>query len=132
MFSDDTQATYGDARIDTNVLAVLIRSGIPMVLLDARTGESDDGRRIPGASKLGPKSAPAELESVIGPENALVVSYSNNLYCPESMRLCRHLAHNGYHNVLDYLDGLAGWVAAGHEVVQAGAPRGPGKKVNQV
>lgn len=132
MFCDDALATHGEARIDTNVLAVLIRSGVPMVLLDARTGESDDGRRIPGARKLGPRSAPAELESVIGPESTLVVSYSNNLYCPESMRLCRHLGHHGYHNVLDYLDGLAGWIAAGHEVVQPGALRRSAKKLNQV
>ena len=117
----------GDARIDTAVLAALIRSGVRIVLLDARAHESDDGRRIPGAVTLAPGAPRAVLDSVIGPRPALIVSYSNNLYCPEGMRLARYLRHCGYENVLDYPDGLAGWVAAGYavEAAQQTPPPGP-------
>ena len=107
------------ALIDTAAIAILVRSDIPVVILDARSDEYDDGRRNPGASQLPVKSTASEVESVIGAKDTLVVTYCTNLHCPASMALYRHLKNLGYENVLDYPDGLAGWAAAGYEVEEA-------------
>ncbi|MDD5677031.1 MAG: hypothetical protein PHW60_03440 [Kiritimatiellae bacterium] len=40
--------------ITTAALKTLMDSGAPMILVDARTGKYDDGRRIPGALSLDP------------------------------------------------------------------------------
>lgn len=38
--------------INTTVLRILIESGLPLVVLDARSGEWDDKTRIPGAKPM--------------------------------------------------------------------------------
>ena len=40
------------AAIDTPALATLIKSSVQLVVLDARSGKFDDGRRIPGGNVL--------------------------------------------------------------------------------
>ena len=105
-----------EAAIDTATLAVLIRSGIPMVVLDARTPEMDEGSRIPTAMSLTTRSTPDEVEKIIRSKRSLIVTYCTNLHCPVSVRLAAHLKNLGYENVLHYPDGLAGWIAAGYPV----------------
>jgi len=110
-----TRAIYApaEAEIDTAALAMLIRSGVAMVVLDARAGEYFDGRRIPTARNLAPDCSASDAKDVIGSKNALVVTYCSNLHCPASTMLYRHLKELGYENVLEYHDGIAGWAAAG-------------------
>ena len=111
-----------EAAIDTATLAVLIRSGAPLVVLDARSGHYDDGRRIPGAKNLPVKSTASEVESVVGSNDAFIITYCSNLHCPASKALYGHLKNLGYENVLEYPDGIAGWVAPGYPVEErAGA-----------
>ncbi len=102
------------ASVDTAALAVLVRSGVPMMLLDARGEEAD--RALPGATPLPVKTTASEVAEVVGSKDALLVTYCTNLHCPLSARLLEHLKNLGYENVLDYPDGLAGWLAAGYPV----------------
>jgi rhodanese-related sulfurtransferase len=105
-----------EAQIDTAALAILLRSGVPVVVLDARTGEYFDGKRIPTARNLASDCSVSEAKKVIGSKNALVVTYCTNLHCPASTMLYGHLKELGYENVLEYHDGIAGWAAAGFPV----------------
>ena len=100
------------ATIDANGLAVLMRSGVPFELVDARSDcESEEG--LPGARHLTTKSSRSEIESVLGPKETLVVTYCSSPECPASMRLGEHLRSMGYENVLEFKGGIAEWKQAG-------------------
>ncbi|HOX07896.1 MAG TPA: rhodanese-like domain-containing protein [Planctomycetota bacterium] len=105
--------------INTQVLATLIDSGAPMVILDARTGKYDDGRRIPGAKALSPQASAAEAAKVIPAMETLVVTYCANTHCPASGKLAAALRTMGYKHVLEYPYGIDGWAAAGMKVEKA-------------
>ena len=113
-------ATGTEAKISTVTLATLLRAGAPMVVLDARTGRFDDGRRIPGARSLSALSSAGEVAAVIPAKGTLVVTYCASLKCPASRHLAEHLRKLGYTNILEYPEGIAGWAAAGMPVKQAG------------
>jgi len=108
-----------DAEIDTLALQTLITSGVPLTILDARTGKYDDGRRIPGAKGLGAQSTSEEVEAVVKSKDALIVAYCSNLKCPASRMLAKRLKELGYKNVLEYPKGIAGWTEAGNGVEKA-------------
>jgi len=110
------KAAVRQPTIDTPALAVLIKSGVPLVLLDARSGKYDDGRRIPGAQALSPNATAKEAAALIKAKNTLVVAYCTNLKCPASKYLAKRLTGLGYTNVLKYPQGIDGWQAAGYPV----------------
>jgi rhodanese-related sulfurtransferase len=105
--------------LDTGELAALINARTPAVILDARTGRYDDGRRIPGAKSLAPGASAEEAAKRIPAKDALVVTYCANPKCPASDRLARRLVSLGYTNVREYRKGIEGWAAAGQKVVKA-------------
>jgi|GEM_PF-804565 len=105
--------------ITTPVLEVLLGSGVPLVVLDARTGKFDDGRRIPGAHSLSPTADAKKVAALVKAKGTLVVTYCGNLKCPLSAHLAKHLRELGYKNVLEYSPGIEGWVAAGNKVEKA-------------
>ena len=51
--------------IDTRALQALMQAKVPAVVLDARAGKWDDGRRIPGAKQLAPGDAAAKAATLI-------------------------------------------------------------------
>ncbi len=108
------------AEINTTVLKTLIESGVPLTVLDARTGKYDDGRRIPGAQGLGADSKDEEIIAKLKSKDALIVTYCANLQCPASRTLAAKLRALGYMRVLEYPYGIDGWVAAGNSVVPSG------------
>jgi rhodanese-related sulfurtransferase len=105
------------AEINTAALATLLKTGTQVVLLDARVGRWDDGRRLPGAKTLAPDATEAQALAAIGGKNALVVTYCSNVRCPASKNLTLRLIELGFTNVLKYPEGVDDWQAAGHEVV---------------
>jgi rhodanese-related sulfurtransferase len=112
------QASVEAGVINTAALDALLSAKTPLVLLDARSGKYDDGRRIPGAKSLNSKSSADAVASVIPAKDALVVTYCANVKCPASAKLAKHLIELGYTNILEYPEGIDGWVAAGKEVTK--------------
>jgi len=108
-----------EATITTDALGALIRSGVKMTILDARTGKYDDGRRIPGGTSLAASADDTTIAATAGAKSGLVVTYCSNLKCPASKALAARLRKLGYTNVLEYPDGIAGWARAGKTVVAA-------------
>ena len=102
--------------IGTATLATLLDAGIDMVLLDARGGKYDDGRRIPGAKNLPGKPEATAVAKLIPSKKALVVTYCSHTKCPASSRLAAHLRGLGYANVVEYPVGIKGWAEAGKRV----------------
>jgi len=89
------------------------------VILDARSGKYDDGRRVPGALSLNDKSTASEISKVVKTKDQKVVTYCANPKCPASARLAKHLKKLGYTNVVEYPLGIQGWAAAGKKIEQA-------------
>ena len=107
------------ATINTLALKAMIDSGADMIILDARSKEYDDGKRIPGAVTLTAQSTVQEIQKVIKTKDKLVVTYCANLQCPASDMLYKHLKSLGYSNVMEYPEGIQAWVEAGNPVVKA-------------
>ena len=104
-----------DAELNTSALKVLLRAEVPLLVLDARSAEFDDGRRIPGAKQLSPKAAEEEAAALIKSKDQLIVTYCNNPKCPASRNLFKRLKEFGYKNVIEYPYGIQGWVKAGNK-----------------
>jgi rhodanese-related sulfurtransferase len=90
-----------------------------MTVLDARAGKFDDGNRIPGAKTLAADAAAEKVTAMLPDKQALVVTYCANLKCPASSQLAKRLRQTGYSNVLEYHEGIEGWMAAGNSVEKA-------------
>ena len=106
-----------EGTVTTAELTDLVKNGTPLVLLDARTGKYDDGRRIPGAKALAPDATREAVEALVPDKGAVIVTYCANLKCPASAKLATHLGELGYTNVRHYPDGIEGWAAAGQPIV---------------
>lgn len=99
--------------VSTDTLKVLLRANTGLVLLDARGGTKwDDGKRIPGAKPLAVNASPEAIAQAVGSKDALVVTYCGSLKCPLSRRLGQRLRTLGYRNVLEYPNGIKGWLGA--------------------
>ena len=109
-------AAEKEATINTAALEALIDAKVPVVILDARTGKYDDGRRIPGARNVGTSPEAEVIERRVKNKGDLIVTYCSNLKCPASSALHNHLKKLGYTNVVEYPHGIDGWVAAGNRV----------------
>lgn len=107
-------AQYG--HVDTKGLATLISSGVPVVILDARRGKWDDGKRIGTAQWLSYEATAQEAAEVIPALDSLVVVYCTNPHCPASLWLAAHLTELGYINILKYGEGIEEWINSGYPV----------------
>ncbi len=111
-------AVEKQAVLNTAGLAALVRAKTPVTLLDARAGKWDDGKRIAGAKAVNADSSDAEIAAAAPDKAALIVTYCANLQCPASGKLAARLRGSGYSNVIEYPEGIGGWVAAGNEVTE--------------
>jgi rhodanese-related sulfurtransferase len=107
------------ATINTLGLKTLIDTGAASILLDARSGKYDDGKRIPGAKSLNADSKPDEVFKVLPDKDALIITYCSNLKCPASHKLYTHLKTLGYKNLIEYPEGIKGWIDAGYTVTNS-------------
>lgn len=89
------------------------------VILDARSGKWDDGRRVPGAKSLSSSSSEAEINKMLPDKKQAVVTYCSNTKCPASKMLATKLIGMGYTNVSEYAPGIKGWVEAGKPIEMA-------------
>ncbi|MEI6168098.1 MAG: rhodanese-like domain-containing protein [bacterium] len=105
-----------EAVVNTEGLATLIQSKVPLKLFDARSGKYDDGQRIPGAQQLSADADEAVITTAIPDKSALVVTYCAGVKCPASKALADRLKKLGYSNVIEYPQGIAGWLEAGKAV----------------
>jgi len=115
-------AQGAEAVINTAGLKALLQAKTPVTILDARTGKFDDGRRIPGAKALDPAASEAVIGSTLPEKTGLIVTYCAGLKCPASHLLGEKLRGLGYSNVIEYHEGIAGWVDAGNTVEKASDP----------
>ncbi len=107
-----------DGTISVAGLEALIRAKVPMLIFDARSGKWDDGKRIPGAKSLNAASTPDEVQAAIPDKTALIVTYCAGLKCPASHLLAERLQKDGFLNVVEFPEGIEGWITAGQTIVE--------------
>ena len=105
---------YG--HIDTRGLATLISSKVPLVILDARQGKWDDGKRIADAQTLPEGATKEQIEGLIPAKDSLIVVYCSNIQCPASNYLAGQLSELGYVNILKYKEGIQEWINSGQPI----------------
>jgi len=105
------QATINGAGLDA-----LIKAKTPVLVFDARSGQYDDGRRIPGARSLTAGASAADVAAAAPDKGALIVTYCAGPKCPASAALAKHLRSLGYGNVVEFPGGIEAWVAEGRAV----------------
>lgn len=108
-----------EAVVNTEGLATLLQAKIPLKLFDARSGKYDDGQRLPGAQQLSADADEAVITQALPDKSALVVTYCAGVKCPASKALADRLKKLGYSNVIEYPQGIAGWLEAGKAVEKA-------------
>ena len=89
------------------------------VILDARSGKWDDGKRIPGAKSLSSSASEADISKMLPDKKQAIVTYCANTKCPASKMLATKLIGMGYTNVSEYAPGIKGWVEAGKPIEMA-------------
>lgn len=106
--------------IDTKALATKIKAEKDLIILDARSGKYDDGKRIPGAKQLAASADTKTIAEIAGADkNAKIITYCSNLKCKASSKLAAKLKEAGYTNVTEYHEGIKGWVDGGNAVEEA-------------
>lgn len=124
-FSDCCKACKGDSSMKSEFKTVTtdelekIVNDKSSLILDARTGKFDTGERIPGAKALSPDSSTDEVAKAIPNKNASIVTYCVNPKCPASNMLAKHLKELGYTNIMEYPEGIEGWIKDGNKVEKA-------------
>lgn len=109
-------AVKKDGTVNTEGLDALLKAKAPLKIFDARSGKYDDGKRIPGAQQLSPDADEAVIAEAIPGKDTLVVTYCAGPKCPASKALHDRLKKLGYSNVIEYPQGIAGWLEAGKAV----------------
>ena len=73
-----------------------------------------------GGTQLSPKAEESEIAKLLPDKKAMIVTYCAGVKCPASRMLADRLKKLGYSNVIEYPEGIAGWIAAGNAVDQKG------------
>lgn len=107
------------AKINTAALKSLIDAGVKLTLVDARSGKYDDGRRISSAINLSPDAKDEEIQGLLKSKDDLIVTYCANPRCSASKMLAARLRTLGYKHVLEYPQGIEGWIGEGNPVTPA-------------
>jgi rhodanese-related sulfurtransferase len=106
----------GYREIHTDELAAFLRAHPEAVLVDARSREYDDGKRIGNAKHIPYYSSDEEITKALPDKNALLVVYCINVRCPASQYLVDKLVELQYKNIVKYPEGLEEWIEKGHPV----------------
>jgi len=96
------------------LLAALDGGGLTVV--DALPPAPFAVRHLPGALNVTAEDDDATVAEALPDRGAAIVTYSTDGACTRGPELAARLVALGYTDVSVYVDGIAGWVAAGHEV----------------
>lgn len=95
--------------VTTDELITLINNNSSITLIDARTKQWDDGRRIGSAIALPADTAPTLFNTYLPKKDAALVVYCGGGPCPLAKILASKLMEHGYTNVSDYAGGIREW-----------------------
>jgi rhodanese-related sulfurtransferase len=98
--------TTEPAEMNTAALVTLMRVGLKMQLVEARPGVK---KMIPGAKLVPATSEDSAILKALPDKSALYVTYCGSAKCSASAKLAAKMHGLGYHNVIEFRQGWAGW-----------------------
>jgi rhodanese-related sulfurtransferase len=104
--------------VDTAGVKKVVDADDGTVIIDARSGKWDDGKRIGKAKSLNADSSDADIAAALPAKDAKIITYCAGVKCPASAKLAEKLHKLGYQDVTEYPEGIAGWVESGHPVTE--------------
>jgi rhodanese-related sulfurtransferase len=116
---NDTQLgkTHGYREIQIDDLSELVRISNPSVkIVDARSAQYDDGKRIPGALVIPANATTEYIATHLPNKEARIIVYCSNPECRASGMLAERLVQMGYKKVWKYPGGIKEWVESGQKV----------------
>ena len=100
----------------THELKEWIDYGQPLVILDVRTKDYDDGKRLPKALLFPYDNSNEQISATLPNKEAQIVVYCTNEQSPTSQYFANRLVALGYRNVYKYPEGIAAWEKAGYPI----------------
>ncbi|MBF0407624.1 MAG: hypothetical protein HQM10_09740 [Candidatus Riflebacteria bacterium] len=105
-----------EPQINTSTLEALVDSKVPIVLLAASL-EKTAARIIPGSCRIQNNDvSEAEIEKLLPDKNRMILVYDCDLELKNRYEIIKKLKKMGYSNLIDYQEGLDGWLKKGREV----------------
>jgi len=108
--------------IDSWDLAVALRAGEPVVVIDARSADAHAREHIPGAISLPHRTMDAATTAGID-RAALVVTYCDGIGCNASTKGALAMTRLGF-RVKELIGGLDWWKRDGHPTTQGASEAG--------
>lgn len=102
--------------ISADMLHQKLMSDARPVLINVLPNESYMAKRIPGSINI-PQEEIDTIENVVPDKEQDIVVYCANEDCDASPNAAEALIENGYKNVWDFEEGLAGWRNAGYTLI---------------
>lgn len=102
------------AEINAPALKILMDSGLPLVVLDAR--KSTGGKKIPRSIPMKYDVSAEEIARLIPSKETLIIVYCEDIKCPEDAYLASHLNKLGYRNVIEFSAGIDSWIEQNYPV----------------
>jgi len=117
---DETKVISG-AAVTTPTLQVLLKSGMPLTLVDCRSGACADDLRLPSARSLSDEASPEEIARTVPDKNSLVILYDGKPECKARLEVSKRMAAQGYTNIIEYPGGIKAWLQAGNTLATGSA-----------
>ncbi len=102
--------------ISTEELKSMLDSKANIILIDARSGKWDDGKRIAQAKNLTLEMKDDQIKQTLGASDQFIITYCGGEKCPLSHKMADRLKSLGYQYVLVYPQGMEGWSGSGYVV----------------
>ena len=94
------------AEMNTAALVTLMRVGVKMQLVEARPGVKE---MVPGAKLVPVTAEDSAILKALPDRNTLYVTYCGSTKCSASAMLAKKMHKLGYHSVIEFRQGWAGW-----------------------
>lgn len=102
------------ASITADTLANLLKSGSQVTLLECRSSGQQKDLRIPGAIVIFDDAMPASISASLPATDTLIILYPG-LEGSRIASISETLHNMGYLSILEYNDGVYGWITYGYE-----------------
>lgn len=102
------------ASITADTLVNLLQSGAKVTLIECRSPLQKKDLRIPGAQIVMDNADPASLTSSLPATDTLIILYPG-LDGARVASVSENLHNLGYLSILEYADGVYGWITYGYE-----------------
>ncbi|UTW11681.1 rhodanese-like domain-containing protein [Marinobacterium rhizophilum] len=100
--------------ITRDALKARLDAGEPTLLVEALPARYYDAEHLPGAINLPHDEIRLLAPSALPDKDASIVVYCASTECQNSSIAAQILAAAGYRNVMEFVEGKAGWLDAGY------------------